>query len=95
MKELLNKIGITQAGHFDDKGRYIVEFESDKEYNKAFSKLDKTDLVEEDEEGNIVNTEASIIAYESENFRLVLVAKFDEDKYELQITEMKDTEMKG
>ena len=45
MKELLNKLGITQAGYFSKDKSYIIDFDDDKEYNKGFSRIDKSNLL--------------------------------------------------
>lgn len=88
MKELLNEIGITQSGHYDGD-TYIIEFESDSEYNKAFSKLDKSDLVEEKDDASSITLDTSIVVYEADNFMLTLIANFNTNKYELKVNEMK------
>lgn len=89
MKELLNNIGITRVGHFDNKHAYVVEFETDAEYNKAFSKLDKSDLLEENPDASSVTLDTSIVVYESDDYVLTLLANFNENRYELQVKELK------
>ena len=89
MKELLNKIGITQAGTFINNSIYVIEFETDEEYNKAFSKLDKSDLIEEDADAGTVTLDTSIVVYKSDEYVLTLIANFSDNKYELQVKEMK------
>lgn len=90
MKELLNKIGITKAGHFDNSGEYIIEFENDAEYNKAFSKLDRTELVEENPDGGAIALNTSIIVYTNDDFTLQLVSDFDNDNYKLIVKEVEN-----
>ena len=89
MKELLNKIGITQAGAFINNSVYVIEFETDEEYNKAFSKLDKSDLIEEDADAGTVTLDTSIVVYKSDEYVLTLIANFSDNKYELQVKKMK------
>ena len=88
MKELLNKIGITEAGHFEKDGSYVIEFETDKQYNKAFSRLDRSDLLEENPDGGTVSLSASVVVYEAEKFILQLVSDFDKDEYKLIVKEV-------
>lgn len=88
MKELLNKIGITEAGHFEKDGSYVIEFETDKQYNKAFSRLDRSELLEENPDGGTVSLSASVIVYESEKFVLQLLSDYDKDEYKLIIKEV-------
>ena len=47
MKELLKKIGINNPGYYSDSSTYVVELNDSDEYSKAFTKLDKTDIVDE------------------------------------------------
>lgn len=88
MKELLNKIGITEAGHFEKDGSYVIEFETDKQYNKAFSRLDRSDLLEENPDAGTVSLSASVVVYESEKFILQLLSDYDKDEYKLIIKEV-------
>lgn len=90
MKELLNKIGITKAGHFNNSGEYVIEFENDIEYNKAFSKLDRTEFVEENPDGGAVTLNTSIVVYNNDNFTLQLVSDFDNDTYKLIVKEVEN-----
>lgn len=88
MKELLNKIGITEAGHFEKDGSYVIEFETDEQYNKAFSRLDRSDLLEENPDAGTVSLNASVVVYESEKFILQLLSDYDKDEYKLIIKEV-------
>lgn len=88
MKELLNKLGITQAGYFSKNKSYIIDFEDDKEYNKAFSRIDKSNLLEEDPDTSVINTNVSNIVYTNDNFILNMIADFDSDTYKLVVKEI-------
>lgn len=88
MKELLNKLGITEAGYFSKDKSYIIDFENDKEYNKAFSRIDKSDLLEEDPDTSVINTNVSNIVYTNDNFILNMIADFDSDTYKLVVKEI-------
>lgn len=90
MKELLSKIGITEAGHFSDDGNYVIDFETSDQFNKAFSKLDKSELLDENEDASSITLETSTVLYEAEGFTLALVADFDQDAYKLVVTEIKE-----
>ena len=95
MKNLLTELGITNAGHFLKDGTYVVEFESDSEYNKAFSKLDRSDLLEEDSDASSVTLSTAIVSYIADGFTLTLVSNFDDNTYELRVTEMKGQKING
>lgn len=90
MKELLKKIGITEAGYFSSNNNYVIDFDNSDEYNKAFSKLDRTDLVEENDDTSVINMSVSNIMYSNDDFSLNLIADFDDDTYKLVVTDLKE-----
>nr|DAP55372.1 MAG TPA: hypothetical protein [Caudoviricetes sp.] len=90
MKELLRKIGITEAGYFSSNNNYVIDFDNSDEYNKAFSKLDRTDLVEENDDTSVINMSVSNIMYSNNDFSLNLIADFDNDTYKLVVTDLKE-----
>ena len=81
-KEFLKKIGITDAGYFS-KNSYVIDLYSDREYSKYYTKLDNSNLVEEDEASTLMNANASNIRYISDEFDLTLLADYDADSYSL------------
>lgn len=90
MKELLRKIGITEAGYFSSNNNYVIDFDNSEEYNKAFSKLDRTNLVEENDDTSVINMSVSNIMYSNNDFSLNLIADFDNDTYKLVVTDLKE-----
>lgn len=88
MKELLNKIGITQVGYYSSNNTYVIDFDGAKEYDKVFSKLDKSDLVEENDDASVINVDVSNIMYMTDDYSLNLIADFDSDTYRLVITNL-------
>lgn len=90
MKELLSKIGITDAGYFSKDKNYVIDFENSDAFNKAFSKLDKSDLVEENEDSSVVNLNVTNVMYITDDFSLNLIADFSADTYKLVVTELKE-----
>ena len=90
MKELLRKIGITEAGYFSSNNNYVIDFDNSDEYNKAFSKLDRTDFVEENDDTSVINMSVSNIMYSNNDFSLNLIADFDNDTYKLVVTDLKE-----
>lgn len=90
MKELLSKIGITEAGYFSKEKNYVIDFESSDQFNKAFSKLDKSDLVDENEDSSVVNLNVTNVMYISDDYSLNLIADFSADTYKLVVTELKE-----
>ena len=83
MKELLLKIGISEPGYFLDSKTYVIDFENSTQYSKAFSKLDKTDLVEELVDSSVSNTSISNVMYTNDDYLLNIIADFDNNEYKL------------
>ena len=92
MRELLKKIGIDISGYYSDNDNYIIDLEDSDEFNKLFSKLDNSDLLEENEDSSVVNTEVSNIMYYSNDFILNLIADYDSDSYKLVVSPKDDYE---
>ncbi len=90
MKELLSKIGITDAGFYSEDGNYVIDFESSDLFNKAFSRLDRSDLVEENEDSSVINLDVSNVLYEADGFTLNLIADLEQDTYKLVVSEIKE-----
>ena len=87
MKEFLTRIGITDPGSFDKDGNYVIDFDTSREFNNVFAKLDKSDEVEENENASNITLEMSSIQYMSDNYILNLTADFSQDIYKLVLTE--------
>lgn len=90
MKELLKQIGITEPGYFDEDGNYVIDFDNSNQMNKAFIKLEKSNLVEENENSSVINLQVSNILYVSDRFSLNLISDFDQDQYKLVVTEYQE-----
>ena len=90
MKELLKKIGITEEGHKSSDNNYVIDLEDSDHFNRIFSKLDKSDLVEENEDSSVVNLDVTNILYISDNYALNLIADFSQDTYRLVVTKLED-----
>lgn len=92
MKELLKEIGITEEGHMSSDNNYIIDLDDSDHYNRVFSKLDKSDLVEENEDSSVVNLEVTNILYLADGYSLNLIADFEQDTYKLVVTALEDEE---
>ena len=88
MKELLKKIGITEVGYYSKEKNYVIDLEDSNHFNKVFSKLQKSDLVDENEDSSVVNLSVSNILFLSDDYSLNLIADFDQDIYKLVVTEL-------
>lgn len=88
MKDLLNKIGITEPGHFTRDDGYVIDFENSADFNRAFSRLDKSDLVDEIEDSSVITLSVSNVMYSNDDYSLNLIADFDQDTYKLVVTKL-------
>ena len=87
MNELLKQIGINAEPVKGENGSYNIDIEDSNEYGRYFSKLDKSDLVEEEQDASSVNFENSSIQFTNDNYTLTLLADFENDTYSLNIRE--------
>ncbi len=87
-KAVLEDIGITKVGVFEGDA-YTVELDNDTEWGKIFSLLEKSELVEEVEGGDLT-ADGGTFYYEyasdeDELFYITLSSSFDDDSYTLSI----------
>lgn len=87
MNELLKQIGIDAEPIKSENGSYNIDIEDSNEYGRYFSKLDKSDLVEEEQDASSVNFENSSIQFTNDKYTLTLLADFENDTYSLNIRE--------
>ena len=87
MNELLKQIGIEAEPVKGENGSYNIDIKDSNEYGRYFSKLDKSDLVEEEQDASSVNFENSSIQFTNDKYTLTLLADFENDTYSLNIRE--------
>lgn len=87
MEELLRQLGIDAEPVKGENGSYNIDIEDSNEYGRYFSKLDKSDIVEEEQDASSVNFENSSIQFTNEQYTLTLLADFENDTYSLNIRE--------
>ena len=87
MNELLKQIGIDAEPVKGENGSYNIDIEDSNEYGRYFSKLDKSDLVDEEQDASSVNFENSSIQFTNDKYTLTLLADFENDTYSLNIRE--------
>lgn len=89
MKDILKEIGINESGYYSEDGNYIIDFENSNQFNKAFSRLEKSDLVEENEDSSVIDLNVSNVMYVSDDYSFNLIAEFEQDIYRLVVSELK------
>ncbi len=90
MMDFLKELGITNEGEMTPSGNYVIDIEDSDEFSKISSKLDKSELVEENEDSSVINIDVSNILYFSDRFSLNLIANFKQDTYRLVVTDLGD-----
>lgn len=83
LEKFLEKLGITQVGHYTKTNTYVIDIDDSDEYGKIYSLLDKSDEIEEDEDSSTITVHTSNIMFESDNYQFTLIADFDQDTYKL------------
>lgn len=86
IEELLNKLNINLTGN-QSKNSYIIDIPNSDEYGRIYSKLDKSNIVEEYEENQMITEQGSSLMYEviDEDYIINLIADFDSDRYQMII----------
>lgn len=85
MEELLKQIGIEPNLTKSDEGSYIMDISDSTEYGKIYSKLDRSDLVQEEALSSQVTYDTSSIQYTADKYIITLLADFKQDEYKLTI----------
>jgi len=88
LDELLRQLNIDKEPVQNDNGSWTIDLDDSNEYSRYYTKLDKSDLVEEDDEASQVSVETSSIQYVNDDFTLTLLANFETEEYKLIIREM-------
>lgn len=90
-EEYLRKLGIDKKGEVSENGSYVVSLLKSNDYGKTFSKLDKSNDLELMQDNQVVTEQGSSLMYESQSepYLLNLIADFDNDIYQLVVTEIK------
>ena len=87
MEELLQQLGIKETPNESNNGIYVIDIKDSNEYGVYYSRLDRSPLLDEDEESSNVTIEGSTIVYISDDYTLTLIADFASDQYKLTIRE--------
>lgn len=85
MEDFLKQLGITQKGNYSDDGCYVLDLD-EKTFFKYESILDKSDLVDLDDEFSNISYETISKIYESDYYEIALIAD-EYDNYRLSIKE--------
>lgn len=87
MREFLKKLGIEEIGYYKDK-TYIIDLDNDTQFSKIYSKLEKSDLVEPNDDYQSINLSESNIEYYNKDYEITLYANFENDTYKVIVEEV-------
>lgn len=90
MEKFLQELGIQGTPQRTDDNTYVLDIEGSDNYGRIYSRLDRSDLLEEDEESSQLTLDTSSLRYENDEYQLTLLADFNEDKYQLVIQTKED-----
>ena len=85
MEEFLKELGIQGTPQRTDDGTYVLDIEGPDNYGRIYSRLDRSALLEEDEDASQLTFDTSSIRYQNDEYMLTLLADFNEDTYQLVI----------
>lgn len=88
MEEFLRKIGIDGKLNRSREGLYVLDIMDSDEYGRIYSKLDKSDLLDEVVDNSQITYDAANIQYESDDYLISLLADFKNDNYKMTIKEI-------
>ena len=88
MREFLKKLGIDEIGYYKDKA-YIIDLDNDTQFCKIYSKLEKSDLIEpDDDDYQAINLFEFNIKYYNEDYEITLSVNFENDTYKVIVEEV-------
>ena len=88
MEEFLKQLGIDSKSGTYKNDLYIVDIDNSNDYGKIYSKLERSDLVDEVADNSQVMYESASIQFEGENYLITLLADFENDTYKMTIKEI-------
>ena len=89
VKELLAGLNINKVGTYSDTDSYVIDLDGSNEWGNINSKLDKSDLLEYQDEVSFLNVDNSNQVYNYlDEYQITLMADFNEDSYQLVIAEI-------
>lgn len=85
IKDILEKIGIDKEYIQSDDNTYVIDIDNSNEYGKIYTKLDNSELLEEDSDSSTITIDNSNIKFDGDTFEFTLIADFVADEYKLVI----------
>ena len=86
--KLLKDLGLPEDGTFSDDGCFTVEVKDSEQFSKFQSKLDRSDLVEADDDLSVIEGNVVYSVYDADGLTLNLIGNLDDDTYKLVVEEV-------
>lgn len=87
INELLQELNINKEYKKINNKTYSITLENSAEFGKTFTKLDNSNIIESLEGSQLVTNDGTSLTYENEEYLLILQANFENDIYNLIITD--------
>lgn len=88
MEEFLNSIGIHKEGTYSRSGSYIIDLDSDEDFGRIYTILDKSDEIEELSDNQLITVDEASVSYTSDDYLITLTGDFNSGIYRLTCTEL-------
>lgn len=87
---VLKNIGIKKSGTYSDDGSFVVDIDNSDEFGKIYSILEDSDLLDLQEDNSILTEDEANLnyLYEDEKFLISLTGDFENDIYQMTLTEI-------
>lgn len=92
INDYLTNLGIDYKVQLSEDGNYVIDIPNSDAYGKIYSKLDKSEDLDQIEDNVLLTEQGSSIMYESESepILLNLIADWEGDIYQLIINNIED-----
>lgn len=88
MEEFLNSLGIHKEGNYSRDGVYVIDLDSDEDFGRIYTILDRNEDVEELTENQLITVDEASVSYASDDYLLTLTGDFNSGIYRLTCTEL-------
>ena len=86
--KILKDLNIDKNGTFSDDNCYVIDLDDSKEFFKIYSILDKSELLEADDDLTLMDADESYIVYDGDDYQISLIADLEADTYRIVLKEI-------
>lgn len=89
-EELINNLKLNRYGEVTEvEGKTIIDLQTSNNFGDVTAKLDNSNLFEIAGNRQEMSVEQTILYYENEDLQIKLSAEWENNKYQIEITEMR------